>query len=160
MTKFEDAYQKIMKRTIIIKNIQNVINEQKMYLFDLLNESIFHIPYNLLQKIKSFIKTNNEKLILSKSDLLNIIDKDWEFYNELEKLDNDFKLIILYCDSNKVQMLSGIELVLQGYMCEFSVNPIKEEFIWIDKNHDFSDNEHFFELLKSPPQCVKKNRPF
>lgn len=148
MSKFEEQYQKIMKRTIQIPKTQHIIYEQKVYLSDLINESVFHIPFGLLQKIKEFVKTNNEKLILSKNDLEKVIDKDWEFYNELKKLDNEFQLIILHCNANKVQMLSGIDLVLQGYMCEFSENPIKKEFVWIDKSHDFSDNDHFLQLLK------------
>lgn len=135
-------------RNIIHCEPQLVLEEQKNYLFDLINESIYHIPYMLLLKIKNNIKENNEKFNFSKNDLLRIIDKDWEYYNELKKLNEIFHLTILYCENKKVQMLSGIRLILQGYMCEFSENPMKEEFIWIDKNHDFSDEEHFKELLK------------
>lgn len=137
-----------MKRSLIHCEPQFIIAEQKNYIFDLIYESIYHVPYMLSLKIKENIKKRIEKFSFSKNDLLKIIDKDWEHYNELKNLKNDFQLTFLNCEAEKVQMLSGIKLILQGYMCEFSKDPLKEEFIWINKKHDFSDKEHFNELLK------------
>lgn len=138
-----------LRRTKLHCEPQLLVEEQKVCLSDFLaNESIFHVPNNLLNKIRGFVESGAKKLTLAKKDLLSLVDKDWLYYGELKKLSENFKLVILHCKKEEFQMFSGIDCVLQGHMCEVSSDPSKEEVVWIDSSHNFSDKEHFKDLLK------------
>ena len=162
MSKFEKTYNEIMSEISnkkLVRNISRFDYEilENTFLYnksigDIICESILPSPYMLINDIISKLKNNENEFTYDKNDLKRLSDNDWKFYNQIDKLPDNFSLTIFQCSEFKLlkkysYLSNGI-----GELMEF-VNPMNnfEEYIWIRderlKNNNYS-SDSFKNLLK------------
>lgn len=150
---FEKTYNKLVRNISrfdyeILENTF-LINES---IGDIICESILPSPYMLINDILEKLKNDNAEFTYDKNDLKKLSDKDWKFFNQIEKLPDDFSLTVIKC--SEFQLLEKYSYLSMGIgeLMEF-VNPNNyfEEYIWIrderlkNINHN---SESFKNLLK------------
>lgn len=148
MNKIKETYLNMFNRNYQRKQFKIILEDQNITINDVICESILPSPYKLINDILNF---NENKKIYTKNDLLNLSDKDWKYFNELNNIDNEFTLTIIKCDSNDIINNVNFYVELQGIMCEFvDPNNYLNEYIWISKSIDKNrySNEDIKILLK------------
>jgi hypothetical protein len=162
MSKFENTYNEIIRKFSnkkLVRNISRFDYEilENTFLHnktigDIICESILPSPYMLINDIINKLKNNENEFTYDKNDLKRLSDKDWKFFNQINKLPDDFSLTIFQCSEFKLlekysYLSNGV-----GELMEF-VNPANnfEEYIWIRDerlNNSNYTSESFKNLLK------------
>lgn len=153
MKKFNNTYKSIMRNISrfdfeILENAF-LINEN---IGDIICESILPSPFLLINDIISKLKNNENEFTYNKNDLKKLSNKDWKFYNQIEKLPDNFSLTIFKC--SEFNLLKKYSYLSNGFgeLMEFA-NPDNnfEEHIWIRDerlgNLNYN-NDSFKNLLK------------
>ena len=122
-----------------------------MLIGDIIYESILPSPYQLINDIINKLKNNENEFKYNKSDLKKLSDKDWKYFDQIEKLPDNFSLTIIRCDSFEYFEKFNVKPTKYASMEEI-VNP-KDEFdehIWINDNDElnFNYDDGFKNLLK------------
>lgn len=153
MNEFDKTYNIIMRNISrydyeILENAF-LINEN---IGDVICESILPSPYMLINDIISKLENNENEFTYNKNDLKSLSDKDWKFYNQVEKLPDKFSLTLFQCSEfNLLKKYSYLSNGI-GELMEF-VDPNNnfKEYIWIRnerlKNINYN-SDSFKNLLK------------
>jgi hypothetical protein len=156
MNKFNEMLDQIIKKNLSrsIKTCEydpNFFDVKKIIIGDIICESILPSPYMLINDIINKLKNNENEFTYNKNDLKRLSDKDWKFYNQINKLPDDFSLTIIRCNYQKYFKKYNIMPTKKASMEEI-VDPKNEynEHIWINEDDDdnFVYDSQFKNLLK------------
>lgn len=150
LSKINNTYESIMRRTAVHEEPFSFYEEQIEYAFDLICESIFPKPMMLISDIKNRIKKEKE-IVYHKEELLRLLGRDWKYIDKIKDLPQEISVTVLCCPRN--ELLKKLDFVesIHGHISELNdVSKPEEwihEYVWIDEDFEFDKNT-FIELMQ------------